>query len=118
MLFGLLAVPVTASAAYQPLSGVCGVSGASASDTCKSTGTDVAKRGPAAVIEKVTTVLAVIAGVAAVIVIIVSGLQFVLANGDASKAASARSTLIGAAVGLVIIAAAQSIIIFILSKVG
>ena len=61
--------------------------------------------------------LSLIAGVAAVIMIIISGLKFITAQGDAGNVATARSTLIYAIVGLVIVALAQFIVHFVLGKV-
>lgn len=61
--------------------------------------------------------LSLIAGVAAVIMIIVAGLKFITAQGDASSIASARSSVIYALVGLVIVALAQVIVHFVLGKV-
>jgi hypothetical protein len=61
--------------------------------------------------------LSLVAGVAAVIMIIVAGLKFITAQGDASTVASARSSLIYSLVGLVIVALAQVIVHFVLGKV-
>jgi hypothetical protein len=60
--------------------------------------------------------LSLVAGVAAVIMIIIAGLKMITAQGDASAVASARNTLIYALVGLVIVALAQVIVHFVLSK--
>jgi hypothetical protein len=61
--------------------------------------------------------LSLVAGVAAVIMIIISGLKFITANGDAGNVASARTTLIYALVGLVVVALAQFIVHFVLGRV-
>ena len=73
--------------------------------------------GPNGVLLKVSAIIALIAGVAAVIVILISGLGFITSGGDPAKAQKARGALIGALVGLVIIVLAESIIGFVLSKV-
>lgn len=66
---------------------------------------------------KVTiTILSIIIGFVAVLMIIVSGLNFITANGDAQAAARARGTLINALIGLAIAAMAQSIVLFVLNK--
>jgi len=62
------------------------------------------------------TILSVVIGIAAVIGIILSGLKFITANGDASAVASARSSLIYALVGLAVVALAQVIVTFVLDK--
>jgi type IV secretion system pilin len=62
-------------------------------------------------------ILSFVAGVVAIIMIIISGLKFITAQGDSSGVASARSSLIYALVGLVVAALAQFIVHFVLAKV-
>ena len=113
-----LMLPATAMAAgYDPLSGACGSgTGASASTACGTNGSDPID-GPNGVLEKVTLIIASIASMVAVIIIVIAGFMFVLSNGDAQKAATARMAIIGALVGLVIIAAATTIITFVIGKI-
>jgi heme/copper-type cytochrome/quinol oxidase subunit 2 len=113
-----LMLPATAmAAAYNPLSSACGSGGGAASSTaCGTNGSDPID-GPNGVIEKVTIIIASISGIVAVVIIVIAGFMFVLSNGDAQKAASARMAIIGALVGLVIIAAATSIITFVVGKI-
>jgi hypothetical protein len=61
-------------------------------------------------------IISSIVGVAAVIMIIVAGLAFITANGDAQAVARARGSIIYALIGLVIVALAQSLVFFILNK--
>jgi hypothetical protein len=68
------------------------------------------------VIARVIQVMSAIAGVAAVIMIIISGFRFVTANGDSNTVAAARRTLIYALVGVVVVAISQTIVWFILRK--
>lgn len=92
---------------------------ASTSTTCKSaaskndplTGTD-------GTLDKVSNIIAVIAGIVAVVVIILSGFRYVTSGGDTQKIASAKNTLIGAIVGLVIIVLARGIIVVVLKSIG
>lgn len=65
---------------------------------------------------KITRIVAVIAGIAAIIVMMAGGLMFVTSNGDAGKAGTARSTILYAAIGLVIIALAQTIITVVVNR--
>ena len=51
-----------------------------------------------------------------VVMIIVGGVKFVTSGGSAEKVASARSTVLYAAIGLIIVAFAQIIVRFVLSK--
>jgi uncharacterized membrane protein len=61
--------------------------------------------------------LSLVAGVAAVIMIIIAGMKFITGQGDAGAIASARNTLIYALVGLVVVALAQFIVHFVLGRV-
>lgn len=72
--------------------------------------------GPNGILNKISLIVATVAGVVAVIIIILSGVRYIMSGGDAQKAASAKSTLIGAVVGLIIIVVAQSIITFVVRK--
>lgn len=72
--------------------------------------------GPNGVITKVANLIAVVVGAVAVIVIIISGLQIILAVGDASKIATARNSIIYAVIGLVVVVVAQLIIRLVLSN--
>jgi hypothetical protein len=68
------------------------------------------------VIRTAIIILSVIVGVAAVVMIIVSGLRFITSNGDASSIASAKSGLTWALIGLVVVGLAQFIVHFVLNS--
>jgi len=67
-------------------------------------------------VKQTINILSIIVGIAAVIVIIISGLRFITASGDAASVATARNGIIYAVVGLVIVALAQAIVHFVLGK--
>ena len=67
---------------------------------------------------KVARIIAIIGGVTAVIVIIISGFSYMTANGDAQKAKKARDALVGALIGLFIISIASVIITFVVNNSG
>lgn len=67
-------------------------------------------------VEAALQIISVVAGVIAVIMIIVSGLKYVTSSGDANNIKSAKNTLIYAIVGLVIVVLAQIIVRFVLSE--
>jgi hypothetical protein len=73
--------------------------------------------GPGGLLTTVVNILSIVVGIAAIIVIIIAGLRTVISAGDAQSVASARKALIYALVGLVIAAAAQAIVEFVLNKV-
>lgn len=62
-------------------------------------------------------IFSIVVGFAAVIVVIISGLRFITSGGDAANVAKARSGLIYAIVGLVLVVMAQTIVHFVLGKV-
>lgn len=108
-----LALPATALA-YNPLDAACQGAG-KVSSACSTTGQDPIS-GKNGVLKKATLIIASIAGIAAVIIVLIGGFQYITSAGDPQKAASARSMILGAVVGLVIIAAAEGILTFVLSK--
>jgi len=68
-------------------------------------------------IRNIITLLSRIVGLIAIIMVIVAGFRYITANGDASKAASARTTIIYALIGIVIVVFSQAIIYFVLNRV-
>lgn len=104
------------SAAFDPTADVCSQPGAADSPTCK---TDPSKNpfsGNNGVILKAAQVVALVAGIAAVIMIVISGFQFITSAGDPQKVATARQTILYAVIGLIIAALAQALVSFVLSK--
>ncbi len=68
------------------------------------------------VIKMIVNLLSVVVGVVAVIMVIISGFKYITSGGDSNAVASAKSTLVYAIVGLVIVALAQFIVYFVLSN--
>src|ERR1700689_3149713 len=56
-------------------------------------------------------------GALSVLIIVIAGLRFILANGDPQTIAKARNTIIYAAVGLAIAVSGQIIVTFVLNNV-
>jgi hypothetical protein len=65
----------------------------------------------------ITNILAYIAGVAAVIVLIVAGIRFVTSGGDPSKVSNARAAIINSIIGIIIIILARTLIVYILNRI-
>jgi hypothetical protein len=108
-----------AHAAFDPFSGAC--QGVSDSSVCQDKNqsqntTSNSIYGPNGIITKIVKLLALVVGIVAVIVIIIAGIRFAISGGDATKVATAKSTVLFAVVGLIVAAAAQSIVVFVLSK--
>jgi hypothetical protein len=68
------------------------------------------------VISNIINVLSIIVGIVAVIMIILGGFKYITSGGDSGSISSAKTTIIYAIVGLVIVALAQVIVKFVLSK--
>jgi hypothetical protein len=68
----------------------------------------------ASVAKVVVNIISFIAGIAVVILIVVSGIRFAVSGGDSQAAAGARNMLVYAIIGLVIIALTQAIVHFVL----
>jgi hypothetical protein len=74
------------------------------------TGTDCTGSGVTKIIAGVVTILSYIIGAVSVIVLIFSGFRFLTSGGDPNKVASARSSLIYAAIGIAVAALAVFIV--------
>ena len=57
-------------------------------------------------------------GIISIIMIVVGGILFALANGDSSRVAKARNTVIYAVVGLVVALFAGALVNFIFNRIG
>lgn len=112
----LFASPLTASA-YDVFGGADCSGKAAKSAVCSSKTTEDPISGPNGVLINVAHIIAFIAGAAAIIVIIVSGIRFITSSGDAAKVTQARKTLTGAVIGLVVIILAHTLIVFILKQI-
>lgn len=71
---------------------------------------------PGPVVQSVINILLYIAGIAAVIVIIIGGIMYVVSHGDSSKIKTAKDTILYAVVGLVVAILAFAIVNFVLSR--
>jgi hypothetical protein len=109
---------VTSSAGAVDVLNFCNnTTNAGKTDVCKDKKNQSTSTNPVITLVKdVIEIFTIIIGVAAVIVIIVSGINMITSGGDAQKAAQARSGLIYALVGLVIAAFAQAIVSLVLGR--
>ena len=80
-------------------------------------GEDNPLTGQDGTLTRVANILAVVTGVIAVIIIVVAGITMTLSNGDSGKVQSSRNAIIYATVGLVVVALARSIVIFVINRV-
>jgi hypothetical protein len=107
---GVLLAP--AALAASPQSTVCSTLGSNAN--CTATPTNGINISNLAV--DIINILSIVVGVTAVFMIIIAGIRFITSNGDSGNVSSARSTIIYAIVGLVVVALAQIIVQFVLGK--
>lgn len=105
----------TISAATNPFQTVCQQAGAKSSNVCTNKNTNPIY-GPTGIIVKVTKVVALITGVMAVIFIMIGGFMYITSGGDSNRVNSAKNTILYALIGVVVILAAQSIIIFVVDR--
>ena len=71
-----------------------------------------------AIITTVINIFSLVVGVIAVIMIIIGGIKYITSGGDAGGVSSAKQTILGAIIGLVIVALSQVIVRFVLQKVA
>lgn len=110
-----LALPAIASAQVDPLGEVCTGRGES-SPACQSDNDDPIA-GSDGVIMRVVNILSWVTGAVAILMGVYAGLKYVLANGDSNSIAGARNTILYALIGVVIFAASQLIIRFVIGTV-
>ncbi|HSH55900.1 MAG TPA: hypothetical protein VK983_03675 [Candidatus Limnocylindrales bacterium] len=118
VLMGAFLAPAPASAAYDPFGGVHCEQNAQirTSTVCQTDGGNPVT-GPTGILIRATRIVAIIAGIGAVIIIAVAGINYITSGGDANKVAQAKRTIIFAAVGLVLIAVAQAVIAFVIGRI-
>jgi Type IV secretion system pilin len=69
-------------------------------------------------LDDITNIVAYIAGAAAIIVIIVSGIRYITSSGDAGRIGAAKGTITGAIIGLVVISVAKLLITYVITKIN
>ncbi|HSW37454.1 MAG TPA: hypothetical protein VLG37_03745 [Candidatus Saccharimonadales bacterium] len=121
---GLLFTPLpVAAASWNPFGGV-DCSQAADSAVCKDKTTTNPLVGSDGLLVKVTHIIAIVAGAAAVIMILIGAFRLITSGSDISNNSrtdedvkNARNTIANALIGLAIIVLAQTIISFVLSKI-
>ena len=113
----ILFVPAIASAAESAAdakAAVCeGISAATGSSGCEDPDGSSTLNGT---VTNAINIISVVVAVIAVIMIIVGGLKYVTSQGESAATASARNTIIYAAVGLVVVSMAQIIVKFVVNR--
>lgn len=78
------------------------------------TGTDCGGSGVTNAIRTAVTILSIIIGAAAIIMLLVSGFRYITSGGDSNRVSAAKSALIYALVGVAIAGLAQLLVHFVL----
>lgn len=120
-LLGSLLLPASAVYASQTttaLSGACGGAAAQSSycQTVNTGGGGDPIAGSNGVLGHAVNIIAIIAGIAAVIIIIIAGIKYITSQGDPAAVSNAKQTIIYAAIGLVVVALARQIISYVINK--
>lgn len=69
-------------------------------------------------LQVVVELLGYIAGVVAIIMIVIAGFKYITSNGDSGKVSSAKNTLLYAVIGVAVAALSQFFVHFVLARVG
>lgn len=67
-------------------------------------------------VSDVINIISLVVGIIAVIMIIIGGLKYIMSAGDPSNITAAKNTILYAIIGLVIVAFAQMIVLFVLTE--
>lgn len=70
------------------------------------------------IIADVINIFSLVVGVVSVIMIIIGGLKYITSGGDSGNVSGAKNTILYAIIGLVIVALAQVIVRFVLTRVS
>lgn len=122
-LFGLLALPLALPAAVSAQAneiegGLCAGANLDVRDTsCDSSTDTTAQEKVNSLLTTVINIFSLVVGIVAVIMIIVGGFKYITSGGDSGNVTGAKNTILFAVVGLIIVALAQFIVRFVLSKV-
>lgn len=105
----------TGSASADVLSGACQGAGKNSS-VCQDRTTKNPLVGPNGLISKVTGIIAFVAGGIAVFIFLIGSIMYVMSGGDSGRLNTGREMIIYSLVGIVVIASAGSITVFIINR--
>lgn len=74
--------------------------------------------GKDGVLTKIANIFAFITGVAVIIIIMISGFEYVRSGGDSAKISKAKNGILFAIIGLVVVVLARSIVLLVISKLS
>lgn len=120
--FGMVAAPVAVPAAVYAQSeiekGLCAGTQLNANDTsCDPANDTEANDRINNILKTIIHLFSLVVGIVSVIMIIIGGFKYITSGGNDSNVAGAKNTIVYAIIGLVVVALAQFIVRFVLSKV-
>ena len=68
-------------------------------------------------IESGINFVSIVVGIIAVVMIIIGGIRFIVSDGDSGKVSTAKNTIMYALIGIILVAFAQIIVKFVLSRI-
>ena len=110
----IFAVPATVYA-VDSKAAACEAIGLGGGNNC-----DTPKGSPSVenTVKAAISILSLIVGIAALIMVIIGGFNYITSGGDSNKTSTAKNTILYAVIGLVIASLAQFIVRFALGKVN
>jgi hypothetical protein len=72
--------------------------------------------GSDGLVNKVANIISLLTGVAAVIVIMIAGLRYIMSSGDGAKTASAKNAILYASIGLVVTIVARAVVALVVTR--
>ena len=114
--FGLMFITPLPAAALASKDAVCsgaGLAGGAGNSGC----TPVSGApSPDSILKKGLNLFSAIIGIIAVVMIMIGGVKYITSQGESANVASAKNTILYAAIGLVVVALAQVIVKFVLDR--
>lgn len=102
---------------YDPFQAICSAAGNPKSNpACSANGSDPIT-GKTGILYKTSRIIALVAGLGAVVMIMIGGFMYMTANGDAGKASAAKSTITAAVIGLMVIILSEALVAFSINLV-
>lgn len=116
--FSVIAVPVAVSASSDTVQQglTCGAQLSASTTGCSPIGSVNATSSVSTLVDDVINIFSWLVGSISIIMVIYGGFRYVTSGGNDSSISGAKNTIVYALIGLVIVALAQIIVHFVLSK--
>ena len=117
LIFLTMSLIPASALAFNPFPNDCN-GAASSSTVCNpSGGSGSSSNSIANEIVTITRVVAIVTGIIAVIMLLVGSIKYMIAGGDANDVKSAKNTIIYSLVAILVVALAQSIVVFVVDRI-